>query len=43
MQYTVIEFFQSKTETERRQNIERLLQQLRLINGPRDGGTDAPA
>ena len=40
MQYTVIEFFQSK---ERRRNLERLLQQLRLINGPKDGGTDAPA
>ena len=32
MQYTVIEFFQSETEKERR-----------LINGPKDGGTDAPA
>lgn len=42
MQYTVIEFFQSETEKERR-NLERLLQQLRLINGPKDGGTDAPA
>ena len=43
MQYTVIEFFQSETEEERRQNLERLLQQLRLINGPKAGGTDAPA
>lgn len=43
MQYTVIEFFQSETEEERRQNLERLLQQLRLINGPKGGGTDAPA
>ena len=42
MQYTVIEFFQSETEKERRRNLERLLQ-LRLINGPKDGGTDAPA
>ena len=39
MQYTVIEFFQSETEKERRRNLERLLQQLRLINGPKDGGT----
>lgn len=43
MQYTVIEFFQSETEEERRRNLERLLQQLRLINGPKDGRTDAPA
>lgn len=43
MQYTVIEFFQSETEKERRRNLERLLQQLRLINGQKDGGTDAPA
>ena len=43
MQYTVIEFFQSETEEERRRNLERLLQQRRLINGPKDGGTDAPA
>lgn len=43
MQYTVIEFFQSETEKERRQNLERLLQQLWLINGTKDGGTDAPA
>ena len=43
MQYTVIEFSQSETEKERRQNLERLLQQLRLINGTKDGGTDAPA
>lgn len=42
MQYTVIEFFQSETEEERRRNLERLLQQLRLINA-KDGGTDAPA
>lgn len=42
MQYTVIEFFQSETAKERRRNLERLLQQLRLINGPKDGGTDAP-
>ena len=39
MQYTVIEFFRSETEKERRQNLERLLQQLR----PKDGGTDGPA
>ena len=43
MQYTVIEFFQSETEEERRRNLERLLQQLRPINGPKDGCTDAPA
>lgn len=43
MQYTVIEFFQSETEKERRRNLERLLQQLRQINGPKDSGTDAPA
>ena len=43
MQYTVIEFFQSETEEERRRNLERLLQQLRPINGPKVGGTDAPA
>ena len=43
MQYTVIEFFQSETEKERRRNLERLLQQLHQINGPKDGGTDAPA
>lgn len=43
MQYTVIEFFQSETEKERRRNLERLLQQLWLINGPKDGSTDAPA
>ena len=43
MQYTVIEFFQSETEEERRRNLECLLQQLRLINGPKDGGNDAPA
>ena len=43
MQYTVIEFFQSETEKERRRNLERLLQQLRQRNGPKDGGTDAPA
>ena len=43
MQYTVIEFFQSETEKERRRNLERLLQQLRPINGPKDGVTDAPA
>ena len=43
MQYTVIEFFQSETEKERRRNLERLLQQLRRINDPKDGGTDAPA
>ena len=43
MQYTVIEFFQSETEKERRRNLEFLLQQLRLTNGPQDGGTDAPA
>ncbi len=43
MQYTVIEFFQSETEKERRRNLERLLQQLRWINDPKDGGTDAPA
>lgn len=43
MQYTVIEFFQSETEEERRRNLERLLQQLRPINGPKDGDTDAPA
>lgn len=43
MQYTVIEFFQSETEKERRQNLERLLQQLRLIKAPKDGGTDGPA
>ena len=43
MQYTVIEFFQSETEKERRRNLERLLQQLRLINGPTDGSTEAPA
>lgn len=42
MQYTVIEFFQSETEKERRRNLERLLQQLRLTNGPKDGDTDAP-
>ena len=42
MQYTVIELFQSETEEERRRNLERLLQQLRPINGPKDGGTDAP-
>lgn len=42
MQYTVIEFFQSETEEERRRNLERLLQQLRPINGTKDGGTDAP-
>lgn len=35
MQYTVIEFFQSETEKERRRNLERLLQQLRLINDPK--------
>ena len=43
MQYTVIEFFQSETEKERRRNLERLLQQLRLINGPKDGGCIFPA
>lgn len=43
MQYTVIEFFRSETEKERRQDLERLLQQLQRINGPKDGGTDAPA
>lgn len=43
MQYTVIEFFQSETEKERRRNLERLLQQLQQINGPKDGSTDAPA
>lgn len=43
MQYTVIEFFQSETEKERRRNLERLLQQLQQINGPKDGGADAPA
>ena len=43
MQYTVIEFFQSETEEERRRNLERFLLQLRLISGPKDGGTDAPA
>lgn len=43
MQYTVIKFFQSETEKERRRNLEFLLQQLRLTNGPKDGGTDAPA
>ncbi len=43
MQYTVIEFFQSETEKERRRNLECLLQQLRLINDPKDGGIDAPA
>lgn len=43
MQYTVIEFFQSETEKERRRNLEFLLQQLRLTSGPKDGGTDAPA
>lgn len=43
MQYTVIEFFQSETEEERRRNLGRLLQQLRPINGPKDGSTDAPA
>lgn len=43
MQYIVIEFFQSETEKERRRNLERLLQQPRQINGPKDGGTDAPA
>ena len=42
MQYTVIEFFQSETEKERRRNLERLLQQLRLKNDPKDGGNDAP-
>ena len=42
MQYSVIEFFQSETEKERRRNLERFLQQLRPINGPKDGGTDAP-
>ena len=40
MQYTVIEFFQSETEKERRQDLERLLQR---INSPKDGGTGAPA
>lgn len=43
MQYTVIEFFQSETEKERRQDLERLLQQLRQRNSPKDGGTDGPA
>ena len=43
MQYTVIEFFQSETEEERRRNLERLLQQLRLINGQKHGDNDAPA
>ena len=43
MQYTVIEFFLSETLEERRRNLERLFLQLRLINGPKDGGTDAPA
>lgn len=43
MQYTVIEFFRSETEKERRQNLERLLQQLRRIKAPEDGGTDGPA
>lgn len=43
MQYTVIEFFQSETEKERRRNLERLLQQLQRINSPKDGGTDGPA
>ncbi|MFR4259526.1 MAG: hypothetical protein ACLTG3_11945 [Gemmiger formicilis] len=43
MQYIVIELFRSETEEERRRNLERLLQQLRPINGPKDGGTDAPA
>ena len=38
MQYTVIEFFQSETEKERRRNLERLLQQLRLLNGPKAAG-----
>ena len=42
MQYTVIEFFQSKTETERRQNIERLLR-LQQKNNKEDEKTDAPA
>ena len=43
MQYTVIEFFQSETEKERRQDLQRLLQQLQRINDPEDGGTDGPA
>ena len=43
MQYTVIEFVRSDTEKERRQNLERLLQQLQRINSPKDGGTDGPA
>lgn len=43
MQYTVIELFRSETEEKRRRNLERLLQQLRLTNGPKDGGTDGPA
>lgn len=43
MQYTVIELFRSETEEERRRNLERLLQQLRLTNGPKDGGADGPA
>ena len=43
MQYTVIELFRAETEEERRRNLERLLQQLRLTNGPKDGGTDGPA
>ena len=43
MQYTVIELFRSETEEERRRNLERLLQQLRLTNCPKDGGTDGPA
>ncbi len=43
MQYTVIEFFRSETEKERRQDLERLLQQLQRINSPKDGGTDGPA
>ena len=43
MQYTVIALFRSETEEERRRNLERLLQQLRLTTGPKDGGTDGPA
>ena len=43
MQYTVIEFFQSETAKERRQDLQRLLQQLQRINSPKDGGTGAPA
>ena len=43
MQYTIIEFFPVGNREGAAAKPERLLQQLRLTNGPKDGGTDAPA